>query len=102
MNIGTYNMDYLIQNNSNLEQKLEREANKDELKQVCQEFEAYFLEQMFKSMRNTVPDGGLIEKSHGEEIFEDMLYQEYAKEASKTESLGLAQMLYQQLSRNQI
>lgn len=67
------------------------------LKEACQEFEAYYLQQLFKEMRKTVPESGLLEKSAGREIYEDMLYEEYAKEMSKGNATGLADMLYKQL-----
>lgn len=68
------------------------------LREACQEFESYFLQQVYKSMRSTVPQGTLTEKSHGREMFEDMLDEEYAKEASVGKGTGIAQMLYKQLS----
>lgn len=72
------------------------------LKEACQEFEAYYLQQVFKEMRKTVPESGLFEKSAGREIYEDMLYEEYAKEMSKGTAIGLADMLYKQLSKDSI
>lgn len=75
-----------------------QEGDDESLKEVCQEFEAYFIQQLFKEMKNTVPDGGLIGKSQGEDIFEEMLYEEYAKEASKGMGIGITDIMYQQLS----
>ncbi len=66
----------------------------------CQELESVFLSKVFESMRATVPDGGLVTKSFAMETFESMLYDEYAKESSKTSSLGLADIIYKQLSSN--
>ncbi|PKM52734.1 MAG: hypothetical protein CVV02_00690 [Firmicutes bacterium HGW-Firmicutes-7] len=51
-------------------------------------------------MRKTVPESGLLEKSEGRDIFEDMLYEEYAKDMSKGKGTGLSEMLYRQLSKN--
>lgn len=68
------------------------------LKEACREFEAYFVQQLFKEMRSTVHDGGLISKSQGQEIFEEMLYDEYANESSKGKGIGIADMMYKQLS----
>ena len=72
----------------------------EKLKKACQEFEGYFLQQVFKEMRKTVPDSGLLEKSQGREIYEDMLYEEYSKNISKGKGIGLSDMLYRQLSKN--
>lgn len=79
--------------------KASEEKDNKALKEVCQEFEAYFIQQLFKEMRSTIQPGGLIEKSQGEEIFQDMLDEEYSKNASKGNGIGLANMLYKQLSK---
>ncbi len=72
----------------------------EKLKKACQEFEGYYLQQLFKEMRKTVPEGTLLEKSQGREIFEDMLYEEHAKNISSGKGMGLADMLYKQLSKD--
>jgi len=72
----------------------------EKLKKACQEFEGYFLQQVFKEMRKTIPENNLLEKSQGREIFEDMLYEEYSKNISKGKGIGLSDMLYKQLSKN--
>lgn len=82
-----------------LEKAMETQDEK-ELKEACQEFEGYYLQQLFKEMRKTVPEGSFLEKSQGREIFEDMLYEEYAKDISKGNGVGLSDMLYKQLSKN--
>lgn len=72
----------------------------EKLKKACQEFEGYFLQQVFTEMRKTVPESGLLEKSPGRGIYEDMLYEEYAKNISSGKGIGLSDMLYRQLSKN--
>ena len=69
------------------------------LKKACQDFEGYYLQQLFTEMRKTVHDSGLMEKSQGRDIYEDMLYEEYAKNISKGQGLGISDMLYKQLSK---
>ncbi len=69
------------------------------LKKACKDFEGYYLQQLFNEMRKTVPDGGLLEKSQGRGIYEDMLYEEYAKNISSGTGLGISDMLYKQLSK---
>lgn len=64
----------------------------------AQEFEAVFIKQMLDVMRKTIDRSGLVERNQGEEIFEDMLYDEYSKNMSKSAGLGLADTMYQQLS----
>ena len=68
---------------------------------VCKEFEAYFTEQVFKSMKKMVPESD--EKSSGSsalDMFEDLLTQEYAKNGAENGGLGIAQMLFEQMKRN--
>ena len=67
---------------------------------VCQDFEAIFIKQMLNAMRKTVDKSGLIDGGMAEEIFEDMLYDEYAKKMSRTARFGLAEILYDQLSND--
>ena len=69
------------------------------LMDVCIQMESLFVSKMFKTMRNTVPENKLIHGGFAEEIFEDMLYDEYAMTLSKNENLGIASMLYDELSK---
>lgn len=75
-------------------------SDQSALKEACREFEAIFLEQMLKSMRKTVPENGLMDGGMAEDIFEDMLYENYAGKMSESADLGLADMLYRQISQN--
>ncbi len=71
----------------------------DPLLEACREFESIFIFYMFKAMRGTVPEGGLIPRGMGEEIFESMLDEEVARTASQNEDYGLARLLHEQLNR---
>lgn len=90
---------------SKLEGKLDADytnASDDELMDVCKEFEAYFLEQMFKEMMKTIPKD---EESSGStssmmEYYQDQMIQNLASDSTDQNSLGLAQMLYQQMRTN--
>jgi Rod binding domain-containing protein len=53
---------------------------------------------MLDSMRNTLTDDTLIPKNSGEKLFEDKLYDEYARKLSETADLGIADMMYDQLA----
>lgn len=73
----------------------------DELMSVCKEFEAYFTEQVFKSLERMVPKSEESSSSSYMDYFGDTLTQEYAKSASNQgDGLGIAQMLYEQMKRN--
>jgi flagellar protein FlgJ len=69
------------------------------LHRACQDFEAVMLKTMLKSMRNTVPDDGLVEKSNGQEIFDDLMDQEVATQMARTEGVGIGEMLFRQLQK---
>lgn len=69
------------------------------LKKACQDFEAIFIQSMFKSMRKTVPEGGLFEKDHATEMYQDMMDQEIASQISRRQSLGLADQMYRQMEK---
>ena len=68
------------------------------LREVSREFEALFIKQMLDTMRKTVQKSELNDGGFAEEIYEDMLYDQYAQTMAKTKSFGIAEMLYNQLS----
>jgi len=71
----------------------------EKLQKACMDFESIFIKQMLDSMRKTVVRSELTKKNMGEDLFEDMLYDEYAKKMSDTAGLGIGDMMYSQLSR---
>ncbi len=93
------------QSTSKLENQLSSDYSKatdDELMDVCKQFEAYFLEQVFKEMVSTIPES---ETSSGStstmvDYYKDMMLQNIASESTEQNSLGLAQTLYEQMRRN--
>jgi flagellar protein FlgJ len=80
--------------------KAMEENDEESLKRACQDFEAYFLNVVFKEMRNSIPKGDLIPKSMAQQTYEEMLDQEISKEGAKSGSIGLADLMYNQLSMN--
>lgn len=70
----------------------------ESLKKSSQEFETMFVMEMYKAMRKAVPEGGLFEKSNATEIFQEMLDLEITKKSTKTQSLGLADAMYNQMA----
>ncbi len=69
-----------------------------ELYKVCLDFEALFIKQMLNVMRKTVEKQGLLDGGMSEDIFEDMLYDEYAKKMAQTAQFGLAETMYLQIN----
>ena len=70
------------------------------LREASSEFEAIFIQQMLKTMRKTSLESDFIKKSEGEKIFRSMLDEQYAIISAKSGSLGLGEMIYQQLKSN--
>ncbi len=99
---GINNLNQNTARSQNLQRKIENSSVEDrELMDACETFESYFLQMMYKSMRNTVnSSGSVIPQSNAEKIFQDMLDEENSKKAAESgNGIGLAQMLYKQLSR---
>jgi len=70
-----------------------------ELYKACEDFESLLIKQMLDAMRKTVPKDGMLDGAIGQDIYEDMLYDEYAQQMTKTSQFGLARMIYEQVSR---
>lgn len=72
-----------------------------QLKAATQQFESYFLHQLLKEMRKTVPkDPNLQDDGDQKQIFQDMMDQTLADSMSKRGDFGLAKMLYDQLKNS--
>jgi flagellar protein FlgJ len=85
----------------NIEATLKNASSSDEeLMEACKSFETYFMEQVFKSMESTVDKSEEEENNDYLNQFGDMLYEQVAKDATETQSVGLAQMLYDSMKRN--
>ncbi len=73
----------------------------EELKKASLDFEAIFIKQMLDSMKKTLnKDQNLLSGGQVEEIFEDMLYEQRAKQMAQSQSFGIAQLIYNQLDKN--
>ena len=107
-NISNMYSDVLSANNQSttkMENKLNTDltqATDDELMDACKQFEAYFVEQMFKSMMKTVPKNEEMSASTTTltDFYKDEMLRELAADSTETNSLGLAQTLYEQMKRN--
>ncbi len=71
------------------------------LREACSDFEALFLDQMFQSMRKTLPGDGIFGKSHQKEIYESLYYQEMSKKIARGEGMGIGEALYKKLQEKQ-
>ena len=68
------------------------------LRKTAQDLEGLFVQQLFKTMRETVPEGeGIVSGGTGEDIFTGLLDQHLAAETPKQWQSGMAEALYRQL-----
>ncbi len=108
MDIGSLNMytSYITEeataNKTKSSLKLENDysqTTEEELMDACKQFEAYFLEQVMKEMVKTIPKSEESSDANSNlvDYFKDNMIQELAAQSTETNSLGLAQMLYDQM-----
>jgi flagellar protein FlgJ len=92
---------------SSLTSKLENASSSDndeELKEACKEFESYFVEQVFDAMLETTKvfsdddDDGYA--SRMVDYYKDFAVQSLCDQVTESDSIGLANMLYEQMKRN--
>ncbi len=69
-----------------------------QLRKACRDFESIFVNYMMKQMRKTVTKDGLIGSSQAQQLYTSMLDGEVAKNVSQERGMGLAAMLYKQMS----
>ena len=83
-------------------QKKSKGTADEQLMDACKQFEAYFVEQMFKEMQKTVPEEEYSSASTQNMVgyYRDNMLQEMAKMSTENGELGLAQMLYEQMKLN--
>ncbi len=77
-------------------------ATDEELMEVCKEFEAYFLELMYKEMMKTVPESELTSGANSTlvDYYKDEMIKDIAAQTAEQSDMGLAQTLYEQMKRN--
>lgn len=94
------------ENNSlkNIQNKDFSEATDEELMDACKQFEAYFLEQVFKGMEKTVVKA---DNSYSAstttlvDYYKDEMYKKLASTSTEQNSIGLAQKMYEQMKRTE-
>ncbi len=65
------------------------------LRMAANEFAGVFMSQMYKIMDSTVQRSGMFGGGQGENVFREMLNQEYARNAAYGDAYGLGEMIYQ-------
>ena len=71
------------------------------LRQACRDFESVFIAYLLKSMRQTVPKVSITKQSRlDNDIYMSMMDAELAQAVARRSGIGLAEILYNQLSRS--
>jgi flagellar protein FlgJ len=68
------------------------------LYEQCLALETFLTKTLISGMRNTVQKTGLIDDSFAGKMYEDMLYDEYAKTYTENANFGLAELAYLELT----
>jgi flagellar protein FlgJ len=68
------------------------------LYEQCEALETFLMKTILTGMRNTVPKTELLDGGFAGEIYEDMLYDEYAKDLTTYGGFGLAELAYLELT----
>ncbi|MDR1104772.1 MAG: rod-binding protein [Treponema sp.] len=69
-----------------------------ELYKQCEALETFLVKNLLTSMRGTIQKSGLINEGFAGKMYEDMLYDEYAKDFTKNAGFGLARLAYLELT----
>lgn len=85
----------------NVQTTAAKPVDKEDLKlrKACQGFEAMLVQQMLSTMRQTVEKSDVFGSREKEDIFQGMLDQQMADDLASKGSMGVADMLYKQLSK---
>ena len=87
----------LISHSQKPESSVGKKNDPEALRRTCQQFEAIFIQQLFKGMRSTVPAGDLLENDRSIQIFQDLRDQQVAEDMARKQGLGIADALLRQL-----
>ena len=70
----------------------------DKLYEQCLELETFLVKNILNAMRKNVMKSSIIDTGFAGEIYEDMLWDEYAKDYTKNAGFGLADLAYLELT----
>jgi peptidoglycan hydrolase FlgJ len=99
-----FNSEFLI-NNAKAESSKNSLKNgpksQHEIQKAAQDFEAVMLNMVIKAMWKTIPKSDLFEKDNSTQIYEGLMHSSLSEEMARNGGMGIAKVLYQQLSREQ-
>lgn len=81
--------------------RLDKEKFSDEEKKLyeqCEALETFLVKNMLSGMRKTVTKSNLLDTGFAGEMYEDMLWDEYAKDYTQKARFGLAELAFLELT----
>ena len=81
--------------------KLSATTDADAAQRTAQDFEAFFLAQMFEHMFSGVEPDAMFGGGEGEQVFRSMMFQEYGKTVARQGGIGLADMVQKEILKLQ-
>ena len=80
--------------------KVREDADDARLRKACADFEAIFLNMLFKQMKASTAQSGLFPASIERNLYESMFFEKAAEQISRGRGTGIGRMLYEQLKTN--
>ncbi|MDR0377426.1 MAG: rod-binding protein [Spirochaetaceae bacterium] len=68
------------------------------LYEQCEALETFLVKTLISGMRNTISKSNLLDTGFAGQMYEDMLYDEYAKDFTRNANFGLAELAYLELT----
>lgn len=79
----------------------EAARQKATMRRTAEDFESFFLGQMFEFMSAGIKSDGPFSGGHAEQTWRSFLNQEYGKDMAKSRGVGIADMVYAQMLKLQ-
>lgn len=78
-----------------------RNASLEKLRETAQDFEAVFLSQMMKPMFEGIQTDGMFGGGQAEQMYRDLMVDEYGKSVSKAGGIGIADAVMREMIKMQ-
>ncbi len=82
---------------TDMKHRLGGKSNEKELRKACTDFEAMFMGKLWEQMQNSIPKEGYLHSRY-EDQYMSMFNQELSKKLANSGGIGIADMMYSQLS----
>lgn len=76
------------------------EIKKTRLRQATEEFESFFILQMLKAMRQTIPESGLTDQGLGKDVYTSLFDEELSRNIAGSSPSSIAEMLFRSLEKH--